>query len=231
MMAALLHAYFLHTRAYRETSLLVEVLSAEAGRLSGSWRGGRRSRVGIPQLFQPLMLEASGTGELRSIQRVETAGPALLLSGTALFSGFYLNELLIRLLPREEPQPGLFVAYAGTLGRLADREAPEPLLRQFEALLLDVLGYGLDYGHDYVRGEAVRSGFDYDYHPERGFTLSASGAGAFSGDVLLCLARGDFAEPVAAAAAKRLHRLALARLLGPRPLKSRELFLSAQDLK
>ncbi|HET8731643.1 MAG TPA: DNA repair protein RecO [Moraxellaceae bacterium] len=230
-MGALLHAYFLHTRAYRETSLLVEVFSAEAGRVSGSWRGGRRNRGGIPQLFQPLMLEASGAGELKSIQRVEAAGPALPLAGTALFSGFYLNELLIRLLPREEPQPALFVTYAGTLGHLAQREPPEPLLRRFEAELLDVLGYGIDYGHDPVRGEAVRSGLDYDYHPERGFTVAAAHAGTYSGDALLSLARGDFAEPAAAAAAKRLHRLALARLLGPRPLKSRELFLSAQDLK
>lgn len=230
-MAALLHAYFLHTRAYRETSLLVEVFSAEAGRLSGSWRGGRRSKGGVAQLFQPVLLEATGQGELKGVQRVEAAGPALRLAGTALFSGFYLNELLMRLLPREEPQASLFVAYAGALGRLAEGEAAEPLLRRFEAQLLDTLGYGLDYGHDGDRDEAVLPEGFYDYHPERGFSRTSVVAGSYPGAALLALAGGDFAEPGAALAAKRIHRQALARLLGPKPLKSRELFLSAQDLK
>ncbi|HEX4869581.1 MAG TPA: DNA repair protein RecO [Moraxellaceae bacterium] len=230
-MAALLHAYFLHTRAYRETSLLVEVFSAEAGRLSGSWRGGRRSKGGVAQLFQPVLLEATGQGELKGVQRVEAAGPALRLAGTALFSGFYLNELLMRLLPREEPQPPLFVAYAGALGRLAEGEAPEPLLRRFEAQLLDTLGYGLDYGHDSDRDEGVLPDAYYDYHPERGFSRTSVVAGSYPGAALLALAGGDFADPGAALAAKRIHRQALARLLGPKPLKSRELFLSAQDLK
>lgn len=230
-MAALLHAYFLHTRAYRETSLLVEVFSAESGRLSGSWRGGRRSKGGVPQLFQPLLLEAAGAGELKSVQRVEAAGMALALAGTALFSGFYLNEILLRLLPRDEPQPALFVAYAGTLGRLAEGDSPEPLLRRFEAQLLDALGYGLDYGHDAEHGEPVQAGARYDFHPERGFMRTAVATGSYPGEALLALAGGDFAEPGAALAAKRIHRLALARLLGPKPLKSRELFLAAQDLK
>lgn len=230
-MAALLHAYFLHTRAYRETSLLVEVFSAEAGRFSGSWRGGRRSKGGATQPFQPLLLEAGGNGELKSVQRVEPAGPALALAGAALFSGFYLNEVLMRLLPREEPQPALFVAYAGTLGRLAEGEPAEPLLRRFEAQLLDTLGYGLDYGHDAEHGEAVAAGARYDFHPERGFTRTTVAAGSYPGEALLALAGGDFADAGAAAAAKRIHRQALARLLGPKPLKSRELFLAAQDLK
>lgn len=230
-MAALLHAWFLHTRAYRETSLLVEVFSAEAGRLSGSWRGGRRSKGGVAQLFQPLLLEAVGAGELKSVGRVEPAGPALRLAGTALFSGFYLNELLMRLLPREEPQPALFVAYAGCLGRLADGETPEPLLRDFEARLLDTLGYGLDYGHDSDRGEPVAPEARYDYYPERGFVRTTVVAGSYPGAVLQALAGGHFGDAAAAAAAKRIHRQALARLLGPKPLKSRELFLDARDLK
>lgn len=230
MSSALLHAYFLHTRAYRETSLLVELFTAEGGRLSGVWRGGRRSKAGVPQLFQPLLADVGGQGELRSLHRVEAAGPALLLGGTALFSGFYLNEVLIRLLPREEVQPALFIAYADTLGRLAGGEAPAPLLRAFEARLLETLGYGIDYGHDSESGEAVLAGRHYDFHPERGFARTATSAGALDGAVLLALAGGHFDDPAAAQAAKRVHRVALARLLGNKPLKSRELFISAQDL-
>lgn len=227
-MSALLHAYFLHTRAYRETSLLVEVFTAEAGRLSGVWRGGRRSKAGVPQLFQPLLVEVGGQGELRNLNKVESAGPALMLAGMALFSGFYLNEILTRLLPREEVQRELFIAYAETLGRLGEDEAPAPLLRAFEAGLLDCLGYGLDYGHDNESGDPVAPGLAYDFHPEYGFTRRAGGA--YGGAVLAALAGGNFHDPEPAQAAKRIHRLALARLLGSKPLKSRELFISAQDL-
>lgn len=227
-MTALLHAYFLHTRPYRETSLLIDVFTAEAGRLSGIWRGARRGKAAgaVPQLFQPLLLEAAGQGELRSLRKVETAGPALQLAGTALFSGFYLNEILLRLLPREEAQPELFIAYADTLGRLAEGEAPAPLLRRFEQRLLDSLGYGIDYEHDSERSDAIEPGLYYDFHAERGFSRAASPSRAFSGAALLRLAVGDFEDVEAAQAAKRIHRLALARLLGGKPLKSRELFLA-----
>lgn len=227
-MSALLHAYFLHTRAYRETSLLLEIFTAEAGRLSGVWRGGRRSKAGVPQLFQPLLVEVSGQGELRNINKVESAGPALMLGGMALFSGFYLNEVLTRLLPREEVQQELFIAYAETLGQLGEGEAPAPLLRAFESQLLDCLGYGLDYGHDSESGEPVRPGQAYDFHPEQGFTRRLGGS--YSGAVLGALADGNFQATEPAQAAKRIHRIALARLLGSKPLKSRELFISAQDL-
>lgn len=227
---ALLHAYFLHTRPYRESSLLVEVFTAELGRISGIWRGARRSKAGVPQLFQPLLLEAGGQGELRSLRRVEAAGPALMLAGTALFSGFYLNEVLIRLLPRDEPQPALFVSYAEVLGRLAEDEEAAALLRSFEVSLLECLGYGIDYGHDSERGEAVSPALHYDFHPERGFSRATPAAHTVSGAVLQKLARGDFRDADAAVAAKRINRLALARLLGSKPLKSRELFIAAQDL-
>lgn len=229
-MSALLHAYFLHTRAYRETSLLVELFTAEGGRLSGVWRGGRRGKAGLPQLFQPLLVDVGGQGELRSLHRVEAAGQALPLGGTALFSGFYLNEILIRLLPREETQPGLFVAYAGTLGRLAGGEAPAPLLRAFEVRLLETLGYGIDYGHDSEHGEPVVASLNYAFYPDSGFARSAASAGTCSGAVLQKLARGEFQDAEAAQAAKRINRLALARLLGNKPLKSRELFIDAQEL-
>lgn len=227
-MPALLHAYFLHTRAYRETSLLVEIFTAEAGRLSGIWRGGRRSKAGVPQLFQPLLVEVAGQGELRNLNKVESAGPALMLGGVRLFSGFYLNELLIRLLPREEAQHELFIAYAEVLGRLGEGEVAAPLLRSFEVRLLDCLGYGIDYSRD-SEGEPVSAALAYDFHAERGFTRTTAVAGAVDGAVLLKLAQGNFGDSDAAQAAKRIHRIVLARLLGGKPLKSRELFIAAQD--
>jgi DNA repair protein RecO (recombination protein O) len=96
----MLHAYFLHSRPYRESSLLVDFFTAEQGRMSGVSRGVRKARGSVPQLFQPLLLDVAGTGELKTLKQVEMAGPALMLAGTPLFSAFYLNELLVRLLPR-----------------------------------------------------------------------------------------------------------------------------------
>src|SRR6218665_58284 len=229
VMSNMLHAYFLHARPYRETSLLVDALTAEQGRVSGVWRGGRRNKAGVPQLFQPLLLEAAGNGELKNLRQVEMAGPAMMLGGTALFSAFYMNEILVRLLPRDEPQPSLFVFYAETLGSLLRQDDPALLLSRFEGHLLDALGYGIDFGHDSESGEPVSAAFGYDFHPERGFSRSRSGKAILSGSALMQLEAGDFSSPEAAAAAKHVHRLALARLLGNRPLKSRELFLAARE--
>lgn len=227
-MSSMLHAYFLHMRPYRETSFLVDLFTAEQGRLSAVWRGGRRSKSGVPQLFQPLLVDVVGTADLKTLRQVEMAGTALMLSGPALFSAFYLNEILVRLLPRDEAQPSLFVFYADTLAGLR-HEDPALLLRRFEGYLLDALGYGIDFSHDSNSGEPVEAAFSYAFHPDRGFSRSHSAVAAISGAVLLQLAAGNFSSPQAAAAAKQIHRQALSRLLGSRPLKSRELFLSARE--
>lgn len=227
-MPSMLHAFFLHTRPYRETSLLVDVFTAESGRFSAVMRGGRRAKGSAAQLFQPLVIELVGATELKTLRGAEVAGMALMLKGTALFSAFYLNEILIRLLPREEPQHTLFVAYADTLGQLAENVDPASLLRAFECSLLDSLGYGIDFTHDSDTGEPVMESARYDFHPEHGFTRSRS-LNAISGAVLSQLASGNFAEPPAASAAKRINRLALARLLGNKPLRSRELFLALRE--
>ncbi len=229
-MSSMLHAYFLHARPYRETSLLLEIFSAEQGRISAVWKGGRRSKSGVPQLFQPLLVEIAGGGDLKGLRQVEMAGPALMLAGPALFSAFYLNEILVRLLPRDEAHPALFVFYADTLACLSQDE-PALLLRRFEGHLLDALGYGIDFGHDSDSGDIVSPAFGYDFHPEHGFRRSHSLATAISGAILLQLANGDFSSPDAALVAKKIHRQALSRLLGSRPLKSRELFLAEREKK
>lgn len=227
-MTDLLHAYLLHARPYRETSLLLDVFTAEDGRCGAVMRAGRRARS-QPQLFQPLLASLQGAGELRSVRVLEPAGPRLVLTGKALFSGFYLNELLSRLLPRDDVPPGLFVGYATTLGQLADGAPVEVLLRQFEATLLEALGYGIDYRHDADSGAPVCSGKHYGFHPERGLCHVAPGGQGWDGSVLLRIAVGPSPEDADAwYAMKQIHRRALARLLGPRPLKSRELFLAGR---
>ena len=222
-MTALLHAYFLHSRPYRETSVLADIFTVESGRISGVWRSSRRSRAS-PQLFQPLLIDIQGSSELKTLRQIEPAGPALMLTGTALFSGFYLNELLNRLLPRDEIQVALFVCYAQVLGELAEGAAIESRLRFFEQELLLALGHTIDYTHDASAGATIDAALYYDFHPERGFSRAPRGASSFSGELLLTLAGGCNEKPDALLALKIIHRLALARLLGNRPLKSRELF-------
>jgi DNA repair protein RecO (recombination protein O) len=225
-----MHAFFLHTRPYRESSLLADVFTAESGRISAILRSARSNKSNAPQLFQPLLIEAVGHTELKNLRQIERVGMALPLTGFSLFSAFYLNEILMRLLPREEVQHDVFVAYSEALGGLAEGGDSASLLRAFECALLHGLGFGIDFGHDSERGEPVLAAFNYDFHPERGFFRSASRT-ALSGSLLQQLAAGNFVGQEVAAAAKRINRLALAKLLGNKPLKSRELFLVAREGK
>ncbi|MDP2226398.1 MAG: DNA repair protein RecO [Moraxellaceae bacterium] len=222
-MPGLMHAYLLHARPYRETSRLIDVFTAEQGRLGAIWRGARRGGGTQPQLFQPLLIDLHGNGELRTVRQIEPAGAALQLTGTPLFSGFYLNELLSRLLPREEVQIGLFSVYAEALGLLAEGKMIEPLLRRFEHDLLEVLGFGIDFGCEGT-GEPIQPDFSYAFFVERGFLRVTSIERGWPGELLLRIADGVSLDEDVLRALKSIHRLAISSLLGGRPLKSRELF-------
>lgn len=153
MLALSQPAYVLHSRAYRESSALVDFLTPQ-GRLRAVLRGARGKAGSLARPFIPLELETRGRGELKNVGRLEAAGIPNLLSGEALFSGLYLNELLIRVLPAEDPHPVIFEQYAMTILALAQGRALEPLLRAFEWRLLDELGYGFALDSD-VQGNAV----------------------------------------------------------------------------
>ena len=165
--------FILHSRAYRDTSSILEVFTPEYGRVSIVARGNRRKSRGgasgaLLQLFQPLLLSFSGRGELKTLTDRETAGPAYGLRGERLFSGLYINELLVRLLHRYDAHPGLFVAYGNALLNLAGHELIELVLRRFEMQLLDELGYSFDLRVDGETGEAVREDAWYHYHGDHG---------------------------------------------------------------
>lgn len=216
-------AYLLHARPYRESSVLGELLVAERGRVGVVMRGARGKRS-LP-LFQPLLVQLAGQGELKTVKAVETAGSLAELGGPALFSGFYLNELLVRLLQRELPLPSLFLAYAQALAALTETSDVEPVLRRFEIALLEALGYGVEFALDCETGELVQAGLDYEYLPEQGFRRALGQADSYAGSALLALAAGEFEAATVRKVAKQVLRLALARHLGGKPLKSRELFL------
>ncbi|HSC83806.1 MAG TPA: DNA repair protein RecO [Pseudomonas sp.] len=228
MQASAQPAYILHSRAYRESSALVDVLTPQ-GRFRAVLRGARGKAGTLARPFVPLEAEFRGRGELKNITRLEAGGIPNLLSGAALFSGLYLNELLIRLLPAEDPHPALFDHYALCVQALAANPPLEPLLRAFEWRLLDELGYGFALDSD-LSGQPVASDGLYRLLPDAGLEpVGQLQPGLFQGADLLAMAQADWSSPGALAAAKRLMRQALAPLLGGRPLVSRELFMNLKE--
>ena len=228
MLAPSQPAYVLHSRAYRESSALVDFLTPQ-GRLRAVLRGARGKAGSLARPFIPLEAEFRGRGELKTVGRLEPAGIPNLLVGEALFSGLYLNELLIRLLPAEDPHPAIFQHYAITVLALAEERALEPLLRSFEWRLLDELGYGFALDLDCEGQPIVATGL-YRLHTETGMVpVGHVQPGVFQGAELLAMAEANWAEPGALAAAKRLMRQALAPHLGGRPLVSRELFMTLKE--
>lgn len=220
-------AYVLHRRPYRETSLLVELFTEDAGRVGVVARGARKPRKGAVALepFRPLRVTWAGRGELRSLRDSEPGGAAAPLHGEALYLGFYVNELLLRLFPRFDPYPRVFGAYRETLAALAGGGRERPL-RSFEAGLLRELGVAPDWQHCARCGEAVGPAERYAWEPELG-VLCGHCTGArrpYSGQAVLGLrAEAEELGPEERRQARDLMRAALAPHLGPRPLESREL--------
>ncbi len=222
-------AFLLHRRNFRETSLLLDIFSRDHGILRLIAKGAMRGRVGrfgVLQPFAPLSLGWTLRGEPPVLTAAEARGKAFDLSGKALFCGFYLNELLLRLLPEHDPHPGIFSTYGQCLERLQCGEHLDESLRFFELALLDEIGYGLMLEHDADSGEEIRPERHYVYHIEHGPVESAPGDTTIRGSVLLGLRDGCLPGPVEINQAKRLMRRVINHHLGGRPLKSRELFVS-----
>lgn len=230
-------AFVLHTKAYRETSQLVDLFSRHHGRLRLVARGSLRRSKGRGRTiepFAPLIVGWRGKGELKTLSNAEASGVPLILRGDSLFSGFYLNELILRLLADHDPHEALFDCYLTTLHALSEGEHIEPALRRFERRLLSDLGYGLALEHVEGSGAEIDPDGWYWFDPVVGVTsrsLSATErqqANCFRGDSLLAIAAEEYTEPGNVKAAKRLMRLAIQNLLGDRPLRSRELFTREQ---
>jgi len=226
-----LHRCFvLHRRAFRDSSLLVEIFAEDHGRFPVVAKGatsGRRWIAGVIEPFRPVWLSWTGRGEVKTLCRAEARGAAAALQGTALFCGFYLNELLLRLLGRNDAYGGLFARYEEALDRLAECADPAPVLRQFELTLLRELGYAPLLDTEADTGHPVCRDRRYRYAVEQGpiaLPDHAEVSDSVSGMTLLGLAAGLPLDLHEAREARQLLRAVLARYLGDRPLKSRELF-------
>ncbi|TWI58791.1 DNA replication and repair protein RecO [Pseudomonas duriflava] len=215
--------FVLHTRPYRESSLLIDLFSLR-GRFRVVYRAARNRLGSQVRPFQLFECELRGRTELKSVSRMEPLSPPVLLKGDALFSGLYLNELVVRLLLPEDPHPAVFHQYAATLHSLSSGSSIEPPLRTFEWSLLDELGYGFSLEVD-NQGNSIDPSGIYRFVPDEGLELIIQyQPGAFHGSELLSLARADWNTPDTLKAAKRLMRQAYAPLLDGKPLVSRELF-------
>ncbi len=243
-------ALVLHTIAWRETSLIVEVLTREHGRLGLIAKGARRPRSalrGLLQPFQPLAIRWSGKSELRNLLAAEWVGGLQHLDGAALMPGFYLNELMVRLLPRDDPHPALFDDFLATLGILAEQEASsgreltEPILRRFECNLLREMGYAPAFDREADGETPIDPQGRYRVAPQMGISrvdgkLEAHEPGSdeavYPGSTLLALAGtggsieqaiGVLESPEVAADCKRLLRSLLGHHLGDDGLSSRQI--------
>ena len=218
-------AYVLHQHAYRDTSRIVEVFTAEHGRLTLFARGanGAKSTLrGVLRPFQRLLLSWSGRTEACQLVSAELDGVHTTLAKERLMSGFYLNELLLKLTERCDPHPEVFAAYAACIEGLAGGESEEASLRRFEKRLLDNLGYGLDLSRA-ADGAPISPDAHYRFAAERGAQLCVADApGAVYGRSLTDLEDDRFVDPRSLRDAKRVLRAALEACLDGRELKSRE---------
>jgi DNA repair protein RecO (recombination protein O) len=228
--------FILHSYPYRETSLIVELFSRDHGRVPLVAKGARRplsALRGVLMAFQPLLVDWSGAGEVKTLLRAEWQGGQPLLAGRALLCAYYLNELLVKLLAREDAHPGLFACYAAALAELPAASSLAALLRRFELDLLGELGYGLSLERDVDSGEPLRGEADYAYIIERGAVAAGTADAAqplVRGQVLLDLARGDFSDPLTRKQGKLLLRRLINHYLGGQELQSRRVLMELQDL-
>lgn len=233
-------AFVLHSYPYKETSLIVEAFTRHRGRVGLLARGARRPRSAIRGTllsFHPLRLSWSTSAELGTLVAAEWEGGQPALAGMALMCGFYVNELLLRLLPREDAHEALFDVYAAAIARLGAGDEPAGVLRGFELRMLRELGYAPPLDRDAGSGAPVQPGMRYAYLPERGpLARSDAGSGAaeddftVSGQTLLDLSSGDFTRQETREESRRLLRRLIAVRLAGQTLHTSEMLRELQNL-
>ena len=236
--------FVLHAYPYKETSLIVEAFTRRFGRVGLLARGARRPRSamrGVLLGFHPLRMTWSVSAELGTLMAAEWGGGQASLSGIGLMCGFYINELLLRLLPRDDPHEALFDAYGEALARLAASAslahpgastAQAAILRGFERRMLGELGYAPVLDRDAASGAQIEAAKHYAYEAERGpvETRRADGDSVISGRTLLDMAADDYDNSRTREEARHLMRALIAERLGGQALHTRAVLSELQDL-
>lgn len=223
-------AYILHTRQYRESSLLLEALSREHGRVGLVARGARGAKSrwrNVLQPFRPLLLSWTQRGELGTLTGADQVASPPALVGESLFCGLYANELMVRFLYRSDPHPGLFDFYRHLLTQLAAGKPPQPVLRIFEKQLLQSAGFGMQLDHEHGSDRVISADAWYSYEPEAGPVRCDRGqekeSQLVSGSALLALQSGQI-EDRHLQELKQLMRRLIRNHLGGKPIASQALF-------
>lgn len=227
--------FVLHSYPYKETSLIVDLFTREHGRVALIAKGAKRPHSqlrGVLQTFQPLSTGWTGKSELRVLTGAEWVGGMLPLEKTALLCGFYLNELLVKLLARDDPHPALFDHYVATLNQLAHQEPAPIVLRKFERALLKETGVAADLTRCTATRQPVQGNVVYVVDPERGPRPRQSGDQwpPVSGKTLLDMEREDYRDAATQTQSKQLMRFLLAHHLGGAPLNTRQILIDLMQL-
>ena len=227
--------FVLHSYPYKETSLIIEVFARDFGRIALVAKGAKRPHSalrGVLQTFQPLSLSWSGKSEMRTLTGAEWVGGLLPLEKSALLCGFYLNELLVKLLARDDPHPVLFDHYVATLNQLAHQEPAPIVLRMFERALLRETGVASDFTMCTATRQPIDPACVYVLDPERGPrpAVSADHWPRVVGKTLLDMEREDYSDSATLSQSKSLMRFLLSHHLGGAQLNTRQILIDLTQL-
>jgi DNA repair protein RecO (recombination protein O) len=227
--------FVLHSYPYKETSLIIDMMTRDYGRVAVVAKGAKRPHSqlrGVLQTFQPLSVSWTGKSELRTLTDAEWVGGMLPIEKNALLCGFYVNELLVKLLARDDAHPVLFDHYVSALNQLAHNETAQIVLRKFERALLKETGVAADLTRDTESRGAVAPDREYVVDPERGARVAR-----FSdtwprvlGKTLLDMDREDYGDAQTQAQSKQLMRFLLAHQLNGNPLNTRQILIDLMQL-
>lgn len=227
--------FVIHSYPYKETSLIVEVFTRDFGRIALVAKGAKRPHSklrGVLQTFQPLSISWTGKAEVRTLTAAEWIGGMPPLEKAALLCGFYLNELLVKLLARDDPHPALFSQYIATLNELAHQEPPPIVLRKFERAFLKETGVGSNLTVCSATGESVQADKVYVVDPERGPrpANASDDMPRVTGKTLLDMERDDYSDAATQSQSKFLMRFLLAHQLGGAQLNTRQILIDLTQL-
>lgn len=226
-------AYVLHRLAFQNTSLLVDFFTLDFGKVRAVAKGARSAKSKyrpLVQLFHPVLVSFSGRSEMKTLTGIESSVCAMALQGERLFSGLYVNELLVRLLHNHVEHEALYKNYQDTLIALQGSSGIEVILRRFELNLLAELGYGINLDSDCLTHAPIDESVSYRFTPDIGFEQVSEVAGesassrVFRGEHIIALREFALNDKSTAKSAKKLLRMALGAHLGEKPLMSRSLF-------
>lgn len=227
--ADLVHSFVLHSRPFKESSLILDLFTLDFGRCSVLARGVRGSKNNnkraLLQPFQPLSLSWVGRSDLKTLKQMEATQPSYALVGIPSLSGLYMNELIMKLLIQWDPHPDIFNVYQSSLIRLSAKENPSAVLREFELGLIEELGYGIDWFHD-IHGDAIEMDLDYGFMPEQGFVLltqAPQNSLKAQGKHIQAIGQRDWQQSGSLALARKMCRTIIDPLIGYKDLNSRKL--------